>query len=306
MEDDDNFSVVSLATRRRRFGRQGGVDSSGPIIQPAKRMRQQQQGDPKQQKQTQATKWMETEEAQGQEWKQFLAAHISMLPEAVLLKVRFFHVGHGGKIRDCLLCGESSQSPDPILGEHVMLMWGHLADDGITILGLIDWYCVGVMRRRWTGWKLQELSEHFQLNPAERAKHKGWRLLDIEFIRQNGFAAQVTAHTSDGGIDRTRRSVRTKHDLVETFHLGQDLLWPTSTFTSYFEMTPSEAGYQIKAYPLPDGGKLVGVRVPHDPNLKDVPNDVVRISKDFKVEVAISENSLQQCLLGSVGRGFEC
>ena len=56
-----------------------------------------------------------------------------------------------------------------------MLTWGHLYEDGVTVLGLIDFYCVGVMRRRWPGWKLAELAKRLHGSQTEAEKHKRWR-----------------------------------------------------------------------------------------------------------------------------------
>ena len=86
---------------------------------------------------------------------------------------------------------------------------------------MVDFFCVGVARRRWAGWKLAELAAHFAANPEERAKHKAWRLADIAFISQNGFHCAVTAHVTDQGIDATKKCVKTKHNMRETFHMGQ-------------------------------------------------------------------------------------
>ena len=86
-----------------------------------------------------------------------------------------FDVGHGCRVRDCILCQRSSESADPVLGEKVMLMWGHLEEDGVTVLGLIDFYCLGTMRRRWPGWKLAELRDHFANDAGELKKHLQWR-----------------------------------------------------------------------------------------------------------------------------------
>ncbi len=61
----------------------------------------------------------------------------------------------------------------------VYVLWGHLDVDGVTILGLVDWYCVGVMRRRWMGWKLAELSVHLATNKADLDRHLAWRAADI-------------------------------------------------------------------------------------------------------------------------------
>ena len=80
-----------------------------------------------------------------------LAEQVRVLPSSVLSKVRMFGKGHGNRVRDCLLCSSNSNSADPILGERCILLWGHLDEDGCTILDYIDWYCVGVMRRRWVG-----------------------------------------------------------------------------------------------------------------------------------------------------------
>ena len=50
------------------------------------------------------------------------------------------------------------------MGERVLTFWGHLDTDGISCLGYADWICVGVLRRRWKKWKLNELAAHFKDN----------------------------------------------------------------------------------------------------------------------------------------------
>ena len=95
----------------------------------------------------------------------------------------------------------------------------------------------------------------------------------------------VTAHLTDGGIDVTKKCVKAGHSMVETFHCGQDALWPEDVFTDFFDMGPQEAGYQVRSYPKPTGDFLV--RVPYDASETPVlPKGVILISKDFKIEVA--------------------
>lgn len=270
------LSVTSWARKRRGAASlsPGAANAHAPALKRAAR-------EIKVKKNTVAMEWMLSAPAQDAE----LVATLRSLPPAVLNKVRLFGVGHGTRVRHCLLCESHSNSPDPILGERAIVLWGHLDDDdGVSVLGMIDFYCVGVMRRRWVGWKLAELHEHFQSNVAEREKHKRWRELDIAFILANGFQVAVTAHVSDGGVDTTRKSIKSKHAVVETFHCGQDALWPVPVFTSFFDMSPQEAGYKELTYPQPNGGSLSGVRLPHDPKMS-LPEGVILISKDFKIEV---------------------
>ena len=78
--------------------------------------------------------------------------------------LRLADVGVGLRVRDCVLCGCKSASVCQIMGERVLTFWGHLDTDGISCLGYADWICVGVLRRRWKKWKLNELAAHFKDN----------------------------------------------------------------------------------------------------------------------------------------------
>ena len=167
-----------------------------------------------------------------------------------------------------------------------MLLWGHLEKDGITILGLICWHCVGVLRRRWPGWRLSELCEHFRVAADARERHKGWRAADIAFIRTNRWHEAITAHKFDGGVDGTKRSAKSTHKVVETLHLVSEALWPRTCFVKSFDMEPEEAGYTEIAYPMPDGCSVSGVRMPWD-GKEALPAGVIPISKDFKIEVKL-------------------
>ena len=99
---------------------------------------------------------------------------MKVLPMSVRSKVRLFEVGHGTRRRCCALCEEPDNSVDPILGSRFMLMWAHLDSDGVSVLGLVDFYCLGVMRRRWPGWKLADLAKHFNEQESDREKHKAF------------------------------------------------------------------------------------------------------------------------------------
>jgi len=121
-----------------------------------------------------------------------LAAKILALPPSVMKNIRLKNVGNGLRVRTCILCGCHSNSSDPVLGDEVLVTWGHLEDDGVTVVGLLDFYCVGVMRRRWTGWKTAELDKHFAAEEATRTKHLEWRSNDLEFIKKNAFNESVT------------------------------------------------------------------------------------------------------------------
>jgi len=95
----------------------------------------------------------------------------------------------------------------------------------------------------------------------------------------------VTQHVSDGGADNTKRVVKAKNTMCETFHVGQDGLWPRSAVEAFFMTEPEAAGYKQVAYATPDGGTLVGFRMPYHRDQGPLPDGVILISKDFKVEV---------------------
>ena len=144
-----------------------------------------------------------------------------------------------------------------------------------------------MVRRRWAGWKLSEVQQHLDSQEGERKKHCAWRDSDIEFIRKNGFNVVATQHLLDGGVDRTKRSVKVEHKMQETFHLGSDVLWPRDTFINEFKMPPEEAGYKEIGYHMPNGDTIKGVRLPHKAG-DDLPEGGVLIRKDFKIDADAS------------------
>lgn len=132
--DDGTTSVVSMALRRRASG---GVKADS--------------------RRTLATEWM----ANGQPEDPELQSLLGSLPTSILQKVRLFNVGHGTRVRECILCGCHSNSADPVLGKKVMMTWGHLDKDGVSVLGMIDYYCLsavglvihGTLKPRISIWK---------------------------------------------------------------------------------------------------------------------------------------------------------
>jgi len=74
------------------------------------------------------------------------------MPKGVKKLVRMYHTGLGHLQRDCVLCGASSNSGDPALGDGFALLWAAIEEDGVTIIGHVDWHCSGQLRRRWKGW----------------------------------------------------------------------------------------------------------------------------------------------------------
>ena len=46
-----------------------------------------------------------------------------------------------------LACASAScaAATDPVLGKKVMIVWGHLDKDGISVLGMIDYYCLSAV-----------------------------------------------------------------------------------------------------------------------------------------------------------------
>jgi len=222
-----------------------------------------------------------------------LAAKILALPPSAMKHIRLKNVGKGLRVRTCILCGCHSNSSDPVLGDEVLVTWGHLEDDGVTVVGLLDFCCVGVMRRRWIGWKTAELERHFKAEETGQPKHPEWRSSDLEFIKKNGFNESITQHRLDGGADHTKRSVKSRHNMQETFHLGQDALWPREAFLSEFGQEPETAGHKVISYPTPTGTSISGVRLPHKKGDK-VPSGVIIIDKDFSVEVGMSNKIKKQ------------
>ena len=91
-------------------------------------MRASGEGKAKAEKETVAKQWLATAPDDDE-----LVPVLRNLPAAVLQKVRLSGAGHGQRIRSCLLCECNSNQEDPVLGERVMLMWGHIEEDGITI-----------------------------------------------------------------------------------------------------------------------------------------------------------------------------
>ena len=133
------------------------------------------------------------------------AAHALLkLPASVKSKIRIKSTGYGKKIVDCAICRISSNSDDPLLGAYgCFLLWAHLEDDGATIFGRSCWWCVGGVRRRFKGWKFQELVDHLAI--AENfSRFQAWRLSDIDFVAKNGWSGQITAHVADGGVDKSK------------------------------------------------------------------------------------------------------
>ena len=116
--DDGATSVVSMALRRRASG---GVKAES--------------------RRTLATEWIANAQPGDAELQNLLAS----LPTGILQKVRLFNVGHGTRVRECILCGCHSNSADPVLGKKVMIIWGHLDKDGVSVLGMIDYYCLSAV-----------------------------------------------------------------------------------------------------------------------------------------------------------------
>ena len=81
--------------------------------------------------------------------------------------------------------------------------------------------------------------------------------------------------------------------MQETFHLGQDALWPREAFLSEFGLEPEAAGHKVISYPTPTGASISGVRLPHNAGDK-VPPGVIIIDKDFSVEVGMSNKIKKQ------------
>ena len=86
--------------------------------------------------------------------------------------------------------------------------------------------------------------------PGSRGQFDTWRESDIEFIKLNGFAAAVTSHQQDGGVDSSKKTVKADNALFEHFKLPSDLLWPRDSFVLNFLMEPEEAGYEEDACAL--------------------------------------------------------
>ena len=158
------------------------------------------------------------------------------LPKAVQGKIRIDIVGQGNKILDCGLCHLSSNTEDPVLGSGVYLLWAHLEDDGITIFGHICWICCSMARRRYKGWKLPELKSHLSEvdaneKHANRERFMAWRQADIAFLLANGFVV-MTNHSKDGGVDRSKVTIKQTKQILETIDLGSDILWERDAFVA--------------------------------------------------------------------------
>ena len=54
---------------------------------------------------------------------------------------------------------------------------------------------------------MEEFSNETTKNPDQKQKSIERQDRDIEFIKEKGFAAVVTAHLVDGGVDTTKVSI---------------------------------------------------------------------------------------------------
>ena len=182
---------------------------------------------------------------------------VSTVPKTVKARLRIVPVGYGSRLRDCVTCCTPCNAHDPVLGEHVFIMWAHLEDDGITIQGFMCFFCAGVLRRRYRGWELKKLVDEFKV-PESTCKEQflNGRKPGINFIQEHGFKERITQHVIDGGVDKSKRSVSTSHKMNETYHLKGDLLFQRDAFVLLFKNEPEAFGFEHSSRTLPDGEVL--------------------------------------------------
>ena len=109
---------------------------------------------------------------------QSLHDQMMKLPKSVRSRVRIVAFGYGDRLRDCVTCGIPCNACDPILGEYCFVKWEHLEVDGATLQGFVCFYCCGILRRRFRGWKLKELLDHLRCNSENKARYDEWRKAD--------------------------------------------------------------------------------------------------------------------------------
>ena len=85
--------------------------------------------------------------------------------------------------------------------------------------GLVCFWCCGLTRRRYKGWKLREVKTHIDESEANREEFKTWRLADIDFVKRNGWQ-YLSAHITDGGVNTSKVKLKSRNEVVEGFPRG--------------------------------------------------------------------------------------
>ena len=148
--DDAKSAVGSAFSVRRRAShrRCPGVAVSREVADVASLVKYDEKGNAIA---TPAAEWVKTLGPEAPADMQDLKAALLALPSTIYQRVRLFLSPPGKRVRECVLCQRGCLEEDPVLGPMVLLMWSHLDDDGLSVVGWIDWYCAGTVRRRWPG-----------------------------------------------------------------------------------------------------------------------------------------------------------
>ena len=72
---------------------------------------------------------------------------MSKLRNILARMMRPFSNGPGLRVRACILCGRWSNSRDRCFPNESFILWPHVEEDGVTIIGFVDKWCNDMLRR---------------------------------------------------------------------------------------------------------------------------------------------------------------